>query len=437
MAPVTSTPSAARRRLVSPRAGWRALGGLVFAVSAAPLVWHYLGAYPREIWQVDLEVYREGARSLVSGYPLYDLRTEAPQLLPFTYPPFAAVVGLPLVLAPFPVMGWMWAAFQLGLLWLSVGLAFRPFLARFAVRRGLVHGVVAAGCVWMLPVAEGIRFGQVNALIVALCLVDVARRESWLRAVPRGVLVGVAAAVKLTPAVFWVHWALARRWSVLRASVTAAVVATLTTAVVLPAQSAQYWTDAFLDPQRLGPNAGTSNQSLRGVLLRLGPSPGPALSVLWLLAVLVTSAAGFAVSVRLERAGEAVAVVATVGLVAFLVSPVSWVHHLQWGVVVVGALLGDARRPTRVLAAAAAAGMLWMRLPWWGITMIAEGFGPKWAGRTVQNGYTLFAVLGIAAMWWLIARGSVDTGAAAAAASGVSPGHDSAGEPLGTPVARS
>jgi alpha-1,2-mannosyltransferase len=91
-------------------------------------------------------------------------------------------------------------------------------------------------------------------------------------------------------------------------------------------------------------------------------------------------------------------------MAAFLVSPVSWVHHMHWGVVVVGALLGDGRTRARLLAALAAAALLWMRLPWWGVTVLADGLAPRWAGRILQNGYTVFALLAIAALWWLVAR---------------------------------
>jgi alpha-1,2-mannosyltransferase len=224
------------------------------------------------------------------------------------------------------------------------------------------------------------------------------------------VLVGVATAVKLTPGVFWLHWALARRWRPLAVSLGATASVTGLTVLLLPAASAAYWTDALLDPGRLGPNGGTSNQSLRGVLLRLWPGgtslagPGAGFTPVWVLLVLVVGAAGFAVSRRLEARGERVAVVAVVGMLAVLLSPVSWVHHLHWGIVVVGALLGDGRRPVRVATALVALGMLLCRLPWWGVTALADGDLPRWFGRLLQNGYTVFAVLAIVALWALLAR---------------------------------
>ena len=391
--------------------GWRLLGGLVLFASAFPLAWHYLVTQPGENWQVDLQVYREGAKALVTGFPLYELRTDQPQFLPFTYPPFAAFTALPLLLASFTVIGWVWTALQFGLLWYLVGVAFRPLLRRFGARAGLAQGVIAAAGVWLLPVSEGIRFGQVNAVVVALCLWDVTRRTGapdadgrWSWVGGSGIGVALAAAVKLTPGVFWLHWAVARRWRVLGISLTTAALVTVASGLLLPPATAAYWTDALLDPERLGPNAGTSNQSLRGVLLRLGPDPGPLASGLWLGCVLVVLVAGLALARRFDRLGEPVAVVATIGMVAFLISPVSWVHHMHWAVVVIGALIGDGRDWRRIAAGFTGAILLWIRLPWWGANLMADPDVPRAIARLVQNSYSWWAVLSLLGLWLLVAR---------------------------------
>ena len=383
---------------------WWVLGVLVLLVSVRPLLQKYLLEFPDEIWLVDLEVYREGARSLVEGRQVYGWLTGNPQYLPFTYPPFGALMGTALLLAPFRVVGWAWTAMQLALLWVCTGIAFRPFLERFGPRSALAQGAVAALLVQMWPLQEGLRFGQVNSIIVTLCLVDLGRRRAgWW---PRGSLTGIATAVKLTPAVFWVHFALARRWRALAVSVGVAASATLLTALVAPSSTAAYWTDALLDPGRLGPNANTANQSLRGVLLRTGvlPEGSHRLTAVWLVLVILVVTCGYRLALRLDRLGEPVAVVAVMGMLAVLVSPVSWVHHVHWGIVAIGALLGDARVRRRVAAALAGAVMLWYDLPWDGADLQNFPGRRRYLGYVMEQGYCIFALLALVALWLLVAR---------------------------------
>jgi alpha-1,2-mannosyltransferase len=246
------------------------------------------------------------------------------------------------------------------------------------------------------------RYGQVNAVLVALCLADlVRRRDGWW---PRGSLVGVAAAIKLTPAVFWVHWIVVRRWRVLAASVIAAVAATVCTALFAPSASMAYWTDALLDPGRLGPNADTANQSLRGMLLRTGLPEGLLVSLTWAVCVLLVAFAGYRLSARLERLGDPVGVVAAMGMLAFLLSPVSWLHHMWWGVPAIGALLGDGRRRSRIVAPAVTFAVLFSRLPWTGENLVGK---PGWRhllGWVEQQAYCWLALGVLAALWWLVAR---------------------------------
>ena len=69
-------------------------------LGALPPVLRYLVFWPQDQWQVDVEVYRQAALSLLAGTDIYATLTEPPQLLPFTYPPFAAMVLLPFAFVP-------------------------------------------------------------------------------------------------------------------------------------------------------------------------------------------------------------------------------------------------------------------------------------------------------------------------------------------------
>jgi alpha-1,2-mannosyltransferase len=379
---------------------WWAAGVVLFVLSSLLVIRTYLIDYPDEIWQVDLEVYREGAHSLVDGRDVYSWLTQNPQYLPFTYPPFSAVMAMPLLLVPFRAAGWLWTFLQLGLLWVCVGPAFKAFLERFGRRRGLVYGAVAAVLVQLQPVQDGIRFGQVNAIIVTLCLLDVVRPAAgWW---PRGSLSGIAAAIKLTPAVFWGHYAITRQWRTLAASVGTAAALTAITGLLSPSASAGYWTDALLDPGRLGPNSNTSNQSLRGVLMRIGPPQGPLQSLSWVVIALVVASLGYRLAARLHRLGEPLAVVAVLGMLAVLLSPVSWIHHLHWAIVVIGALLADARDRRRVLAALAVTVVLLLKLPWWGGGWQRHHGWLHYVGNVVEQSYCWLALASLVLLWWLL-----------------------------------
>ncbi len=94
--------------------------------------------------------------------------------------------------------------------------------------------------------------------------------------------------------------------------------------------------------------------------------------------------------------------VAAVGMVAVLISPVSWIHHWHWGIAVVGALLGDGRTYRRVFAAAGVLVVLLLPLPWWGGAWPGHGPMVSIAGRIVEQSYTLLAVVSLVLLWRLV-----------------------------------
>ena len=268
---------------------------------------------------------------------------------------------------------------------------------------GLALAALTAPMLWLHPVSDGIRFGQVNAFMVLACLLDLREpRPGLLRRVPRGVLVGLAMAVKLTPGVFVVHFLVTRRWREAATAVGTAVAVTLGAWVLLPQASFAFWGGALQDPARLGPNMGTSNQSLRGFLLRVGPD-GLAGTAIWLGCVLVVGVLGFRLARRLFLAGDSVGEVAAVGLLACLLSPVAWIHHFHWVVVVVLALLGadPLRDRMRLWAGLAVTAFFLCRLPWWGISWLNHREWPELPGRVLQNADVFGALGALALLWWV------------------------------------
>lgn len=380
----------------------------------------YLVFWPQDQWQVDVEVYRRAGVSILTGADLYAVLTDPPQLLPFTYPPFAAVLAVPLAMVPLEVAAWGWTLAQVvanfGIVWLA---AYRFLPWETSERASLWRPLVIAGLtvpmLWLHPVADGIRFGQVNAFLVLAVLADLRRpRPGLLRAVPPGMLVGLAMAIKLTPGVFLIHYLVCRRWREAATAVVTAGFVTLLAAVLLPGASWTFWTSALGDPSRLGPNIGTSNQSLRGFLLRHGPG-GAVETTLWVALVLVVGVLGFRVARELWRRGDSVGEVATVGMLAVLLSPVGWIHHFHWVVVVIFAVLGawPPRPRWRLYAALGITAWFLMRLPWWGISWLADDRPVRLFGRFMQNADVIGA-LAILGVLGLLARSERRRGSAAA-----------------------
>jgi alpha-1,2-mannosyltransferase len=386
-----------------------ALGVLAWVAAlaaVAPLVRGYLTGPPDQRL-VDLDVYRTGGLSVLRGQPLYTMLTQPPQLLPFTYPPAAALFAVPLAVLPWPAAQLAWVPFIYVPLAVVIWYAFAPLLRRAGRLRPAAFAIVFAACAYLFPVRDEMRFGQVDLVLLALAVADCAAREPrW----PRGALVGLATAIKLVPGVFVVYlWLSGRR----RAALTAALVAlavTLAAWLLLPQDSVTYWTSAIFDSGRLGPNSGTSNQSLRGLLLRAFLPVGLP-GVIWVVVAAAVALAGFTLVRRLAResrepaaaggqispaaAGgqvsmEAMAVTALVGVLA---SPVSWIHHYVVVVLVIGAILADGRAPCRVALAAGTAVYFALTIPWWGQSLLGQRDVPVLAARVVQDGFGLAALV--------------------------------------------
>lgn len=351
---------------------------------------------------VDLEVYRAAGQSLLQGRSLYDYVTDVPNLLPFTYPPFAAVVAVPLAMVPFGVAQGAWVVVQVALMVLVTAISARPLLARCGDAAPVaLAALTTAGC-WTLPVDDGLYFGQVGVALTALCLVDVTRRGRW---VP-GSLVGAAAAIKLTPALFAVFYVLAGRLREARGAVVSAVVLTVGTALVVPHATFVYWGQAFFDSSRIGSTSIAYNGSIIGAAARLGPS-GTGGHLLWGVIGTAVTAYGLWLAAKLSRAGEQVLAVAVVGLLTVLVSPIAWLHHMVWVVPAMLGLVGDGRARLRT-AAGVAVWLLYcapLELPWRAGRWMYAGAAPLPLERLAQSSFSAGAVLIFVAVHVLVLRG--------------------------------
>ncbi|HVQ92090.1 MAG TPA: glycosyltransferase 87 family protein [Mycobacteriales bacterium] len=361
----------------------RPLAGAALVASVGTLVLLAV-LWPDRFNMIDLQVYRAGGAAVLHGQPLYSAHPAGSQL-PFTYPPFAA-----LLFAPFAAVAWPVAQIAVALAWLAClgavlvmcleQVGYRPpgrvagpagVRAGTVGRGGLAAGwarrvgpgrpvgavgrsgwadwmrspvllVAVAAAAWLEPVRGTLGFGQVNLLLVALVLADFTGRCPRL---PRGVLIGVAAGLKLTPGIFAVYLLVTGRR---RAAATAFGAFLGTAAVgrlVLPEASAKYWAKLWLNPEHVGGVAYAGNQSLYGTASRL--LQGVHQGGLWLPAALLVGCSGLYAAAAAYRAGQELTGVSVCALTGLLLSPISWSHHWVWvlpGTVV--AVAAALRRPT-------------------------------------------------------------------------------------------
>lgn len=385
---------------------WPWVAGVAIAVAmAAPTVAHWV-TNPIDQRMVDLEVYRTSGEVLLRGGRIYHFVTDPPQLLPFTYPTFSALIAIPLAFLAWPVAAqWVWVVLVYAALTITVCFAFRNLIRRIGRWRPVVVGALVGACTVLLPVGDQIRFGQVDLFLVAMCVADcTARRPRW----PRGALIGLATAIKLVPGVFLIYLLITGRRKEAGNALLTAGAATLGTFAVLPRDSADFWFGALFDSGRVGANNATTNQSVKGMLLRLY-WPNAITTVVWAVLILTIAYYGFRLARKASWTADRLARtlgpdapaaysaelsgVAITGLLAVIISPVSWIHHLSWIVLVLGVLLDTGRDRRRRWVAGAVYLFYVIPIPWWGSWLISGHPLPlKVLGRIIQDAYGLGAI---------------------------------------------
>ncbi len=299
----------------------------------------------------DLRVYRDAAQRVLDGLPLYPPGSQyfGDQPLPFTYPPFAALVLLPATLIPLgsAVAVW-WLLSFLCLWWLSYR-SFAQLLAPLGTLGRWAGSLVLAVAALLAldPLIRHFAFGQVGLFLAVLCLLDLDLGVRRSRAA--GVLVGLAAAIKLSPGAFVLTYVAARRWRAVATVVVTTAGCWLLAALVLPSATRD-WLGLVLDPDRVGPVFGPMNTSWHGLVLRL-IGVGWAATATWLLLAVATLVVAAVRSGRALVDGDAVGAVTVMGLGIVLAAPVSWSHHIVWVVPLVGLLVGTGRSWRRWLLA--------------------------------------------------------------------------------------
>jgi alpha-1,2-mannosyltransferase len=363
------------------------LGALGTAVLVALLM--QLSRGPAPWWLVDFSVYRFGAETILGPGALY-LDTTPYTLLSFTYPPIAALLFVPFTLGSLGIAGFAWvtieALFLVGAIWLTLG----AVGVREPKRRASLTVPLAALAPLLAPVDYDFAFGQLNAMLMFMVLLDLVKGDGrrW-----QGIAIGVAAGIKLIPLIFVVYLACTGR---IRAAATALGAFAATVALgfaVLPAESMSYWFGPGLSVSRPGIPMGPLNQGLRGVFARM-LGTDQAVHPLWLAAAAVVGLLGLAAAVALHRKGFPLRGILVCALTALLVSPVSWVPHWVWVVpllIVLASLAWRGRSAWWLAVTVVTAAVFGLRLVFWLLPLEAFLPAPTPANLDMAAGHQLAA----------------------------------------------
>ncbi len=333
------------------------------ALSAGAVVFYaFLFAYARH--EVDLDVYLMGGSNLFGGH-LYDVQN-ANTHLSFTYTPFAALLFVPLSVVPEQAAGLLVGAVNAVALAALVGVSLRVLRPSWDRNKLLCWTLILMGpALAMDPVRLTFSFGQVNIILAALILADLTGVVKFgSKTIPRGVLTGLTAAVKLIPLIFVPYLFLIRQFRAMWATLATFVACGLGLTVLAPHTSWLFWTKYVSDADRVGGIVFISNQSLRAVMLRFhhGDIPTSIISV----AAVGFGLAGLGLALWAHRASSpllGILVCATTGMV---VSPITWAHHMVWVVpVLLWLVLADDRPVGGWIWAAGAALLFWIAPIWW------------------------------------------------------------------------
>ena len=411
----------------------------------------------------DVYVYWYALNNWFNGNSLYDWYALPDyKMYPFTYPPFGAWALSPLT--------WFDYETAARLMIMAIALQTAVIVALIGRSLGWSWGSAFAIAPWaaivieqcLEPFNQSVGFAQVNTAMMALVMIDVAAPDSWKG---RGVASGLAAAIKLTPAIAVLIFLLRRQWRSAITMVATSLTVTLLSWIISPSESARFFFDAMWDPQRAGDAYYAGNQNLKGFVARALPEN--AWSITWAIAVVLALVAAVWLCLRIQAAATSVvtsrsasddaapgplnaavptapaapatgpaapasdaakpaasdavatspaspvlpenlatlltaAVIMTLGL---LVSPITWSHHWVWGLATVVVLIVVALRlkSLALMGTALVQGVLLIMAPhWWFPYGQVNELHWSVVKQLVGSSYTLAAIASGVALAWAL-----------------------------------
>ncbi|PXW30738.1 UNVERIFIED_CONTAM: alpha-1,2-mannosyltransferase [Williamsia faeni] len=360
---------------------------------AVPLDEPYWGIFGN---QLDLEVYRQGAQAVLDGHRLYEAKLVG--VMDYTYAPVSVFVFVPFALMTVEIAKVVWMACTFIALYFVMTLSFRSLGYRITwpVRSMALSLVMIATL--MEPVRTTMWYGQINVFLMLLILWDLLRdKDSRLR----GLGVGIAAGIKLTPLIFVFYLAINRNWRSVIVACAGFVGTVVLGFLVMPRDSWKYWSGTFVDSERVGAPNTVGNQSIRGALANLWQTDNPNI-LAWGTLALAALVLGMVAASLAHRAGHELLAITLVGMTGAVVSPMSWGHHWVWVVpllvIAVHLMLSARTTALRVLAAVGVVALLLTTFVW----RTYRGYPVEQIERVLPDGYFtgLFHKFGITWLRW-------------------------------------
>lgn len=327
--------------------------------------------------QMDFQVYRMGGRHIF-GPALYTSQIEVlGRHLLFTYPPLAALLFWPVSHLSITAGQILWDAVNLAalvtLIAVSIAAARARPLASSDWRTALVLLLPVA--LLLYPVRSDLALGQINIVLILMIVADLSTTLSWRgRSFPHGLLVGLAAAIKLTPLVFIPYLLVTRQWRTARNAILTFALVTGALFAVSPHGSWEYFTKDAFDVKRVGNSLTIGNQTLHAAIVRAHLSHS---SVLFDLVAAVVLCGGVAIAAAAYQHSSRFLAVLVCAATGLLLSPISWLHHYVWIVPALIWLVAGKDRPARGEWWAVAAALSFVVVP----PTSAGGSGPLWFVR--------------------------------------------------------
>jgi alpha-1,2-mannosyltransferase len=314
----------------------------------------------------------------------------------FTYPPAAISLFFPLTTLAPNVAYFAWTELSI------LCMAGTYFVVLQRVRTpdrvgnlGIATWATIVTVALFAPMAECLAWGQTSTILLLLVTLDLL----MIRGRYQGVLVGIAAALKLYPGLFIVFWLFRRSWRTAGVSIATFVSVTAISWVLWPKDADTFFLQILPKGSETGHfGAGFTifnSASVSSFYLRLPFLPKSAVAALVAVTSVLILVGGMAAAVRLDRSGLKISALVTLVAMSVVVSPVTWDHYFTFAPLLVFVIHEVGFKS--ILGRASLAAFVIFIVPWF---IFRHSLGKSVYALPAENALFLATMLVIGAAWF-------------------------------------